>query len=251
MKIISWNVAGLRACLNKGLDQFFNEEKADIYCFQETKVTEEQVAFHPLGYNEYIYPAEKKGYSGVMIYSKQDPISVKYGIGDEEYDNEGRTITLEYDSFFLVNCYVPNSKRELERLESRMRFEDLMREYLNKLKEQKNVIYCGDLNVAHEEKKKKNPNTNHHSAGFTDEERNKMTELLNSGYIDTFRYFNKDTIKYTWWSYMHQARLKDIGWRIDYFIVNKEFIDRILKSTIYTDVLGSDHCPIGIELKEV
>ena len=251
MKIISWNVAGLRACLNKGLDQFFNEEKADIYCFQETKVTEEQVAFHPLGYNEYIYPAEKKGYSGVMIYSKQDPISVKYGIGDEEYDNEGRTITLEYDSFFLVNCYVPNSKRELERLESRMRFEDLMREYLNKLKEQKNVIYCGDLNVAHEEIDIKNPNTNHHSAGFTDEERNKMTELLNSGYIDTFRYFNKDTTKYTWWSYMHQARLKDIGWRIDYFIVNKEFIDRILKSTIYTDVLGSDHCPIGIELKEV
>ena len=251
MKIISWNVAGLRACLNKGLDQFFNKEKADIYCFQETKVTEEQVAFHPLGYNEYIYPAEKKGYSGVMIYSKQDPISVKYGIGDEEYDNEGRTITLEYDSFFLVNCYVPNSKRELERLESRMRFEDLMREDLNKLKEQKNVIYCGDLNVAHEEIDIKNPNTNHHSAGFTDEERNKMTELLNSGYIDTFRYFNKDTIKYTWWSYMHQARLKDIGWRIDYFIVNKEFIDRILKSTIYTDVLGSDHCPIGIELKEV
>ena len=186
-----------------------------------------------------------------MIYSKQDPISVKYGIGDEEYDNEGRTITLEYDSFFLVNCYVPNSKRELERLESRMRFEDLMREDLNKLKEQKNVIYCGDLNVAHEEIDIKNPNTNHHSAGFTDEERNKMTELLNSGYIDTFRYFNKDTIKYTWWSYMHQARLKDIGWRIDYFIVNKEFIDRILKSTIYTDVLGSDHCPIGIELKEV
>ena len=251
MKIISWNVAGLRACLNKGLDQFFNEEKADIYCFQETKVTEEQVAFHPLGYNEYIYPAEKKGYSGVMIYSKQDPISVKYGIGDEEYDNEGRTITLEYDSFFFFYCYVPNSKRELERLESRMRFEDLMREYLNKLKEQKNVIYCGDLNVAHEEIDIKNPNTNHHSAGFTDEERNKMTELLNSGYIDTFRYFNKDTIKYTWWSYMHQARLKDIGWRIDYFIVNKEFIDRILKSTIYTDVLGSDHCPIGIELKEV
>ena len=248
MKIISWNVAGLRACLNKGLDQFFNEEKADIYCFQETKVTEEQVAFHPLGYNEYIYPAEKKGYSGVMIYSKQDPISVKYGIGDEEYDNEGRTITLEYDNFFLVNCYVPNSKRELERLESRIRFEDLMREYLNKLKEQKNVIYCGDLNVAHEEIDIKNPNTNHHSAGFTDEERNKMTELLNSGYIDTFRYFNKDTIKYTWWSYMHQARLKDIGWRIDYFIVNKEFIDRILKSTIYTDVLGSDHCPIMLDI---
>ena len=248
MKIISWNVAGLRACLNKGLDQFFNEEKADIYCFQETKVTEEQVAFHPLGYNEYIYPAEKKGYSGVMIYSKQDPISVKYGIGDEEYDNEGRTITLEYDSFFLVNCYVPNSKRELERLESRMRFEDLMREYLNKLKEQKNVIYCGDLNVAHEEIDIKNPNTNHHSAGFTDEERNKMTELLNSGYIDTFRYFNKDTIKYTWWSYMHQARLKDIGWRIDYFIVSDRIKENILDAKIHSNILGSDHCPIELDI---
>ena len=249
MKIISWNVAGLRACLNKGLDQFFNEEKADIYCFQETKVTEEQVAFHPLGYNEYIYPAEKKGYSGVMIYSKQDPISVKYGIGDEEYDNEGRTITLEYDSFFLVNCYVPNSKRELERLESRMRFEDLMREYLNKLKEQKNVIYCGDLNVAHEEIDIKNPNTNHHSAGFTDEERNKMTELLNSGYIDTFRYFNKDTIKYTWWSYMHQARLKDIGWRIDYFIVSNKIKDKIQDAKIHQEIFGSDHCPVELDIE--
>ena len=250
MKIISWNVAGLRACLNKGLDQFFNEEKADIYCFQETKVTEEQVAFHPLGYNEYIYPAEKKGYSGVMIYSKQDPISVKYGIGDEEYDNEGRTITLEYDNFFLVNCYVPNSKRELERLESRMRFEDLMREYLNKLKEQKNVIYCGDLNVAHEEIDIKNPNTNHHSAGFTDEERNKMTELLNSGYIDTFRYLYPDKENvYTWWSYMFHAREKNVGWRIDYFITSKSLKKNIKDAIIYDNILGSDHCPIGLEIE--
>lgn len=249
MKIVSWNVAGIRACLNKGLDLFFSEEKADIYCFQETKVTEEQLQFHPLGYNEYLYPAEKKGYSGVMIYSKINPITVTYGINDEEYDSEGRTITLEFDKFYLVNCYVPNSKRNLERLESRMRFEDKMREYLNNLKRKKNVIYCGDLNVAHEEIDIKNPSTNHHSAGFTDEERNKMTELLASGYIDTFRYFNKDTIKYTWWSYMHNAREKDIGWRIDYFIVNKEFINNITNTKIYSQVKGSDHCPIGIEIK--
>lgn len=249
MKIVSWNVAGIRACLNKGLDLFFSEEKADIYCFQETKVTEEQLQFHPLGYNEYLYPAEKKGYSGVMIYSKLNPITVTYGINDEEYDSEGRTITLEFDKFYLVNCYVPNSKRNLERLESRMRFEDKMREYLNNLKRKKNVIYCGDLNVAHEEIDIKNPSTNHHSAGFTDEERNKMTELLASGYIDTFRYFNKDTIKYTWWSYMHNAREKDIGWRIDYFIVNKEFINDITNTKIYSQVKGSDHCPIGIEIK--
>ncbi len=249
MKIVSWNVAGIRACLNKGLDLFFSEEKADIYCFQETKVTEEQLQFHPLGYNEYLYPAEKKGYSGVMIYSKINPITVTYGINDEEYDSEGRTITLEFDNFYLVNCYVPNSKRNLERLESRMRFEDKMREYLNNLKRKKNVIYCGDLNVAHEEIDIKNPSTNHQSAGFTDEERNKMTELLASGYIDTFRYFNKDTIKYTWWSYMHNAREKDIGWRIDYFIVNKEFINNITNTKIYSQVKGSDHCPIGIEIK--
>ncbi len=249
MKIVSWNVAGIRACLNKGLNLFFSEEKADIYCFQETKVTEEQLQFHPLGYNEYLYPAEKKGYSGVMIYSKINPITVTYGINDEEYDSEGRTITLEFDKFYLVNCYVPNSKRNLERLESRMRFEDKMREYLNNLKRKKNVIYCGDLNVAHEEIDIKNPSTNHHSAGFTDEERNKMTELLKSGYIDTFRYFNKDTVKYTWWSYMHNAREKDIGWRIDYFIVNKEFINDITNTKIYSQVKGSDHCPIGIEIK--
>ena len=250
MKIISWNVAGLRACLNKGLDQFFNEEKADIYCFQETKVTEEQVAFHPLGYNEYIYPAEKKGYSGVMIYSKQDPISVKYGIGDEEYDNEGRTITLEYDNFFLVNCYVPNSKRELERLESRMRFEDLMREYLNKLKEQKNVIYCGDLNVAHEEIDLKNPKTNRGNAGFTDEERGKMTELLNAGFVDSFRYLYPDkTDSYSWWSYMGHAREKNVGWRIDYFITSKDIERNIKEATIYSDIFGSDHCPVGLEIE--
>ncbi|MBR2678383.1 MAG: exodeoxyribonuclease III [Bacilli bacterium] len=249
MKIISWNVAGLRACLNKGLDRFFESEKADIYCFQETKVLEEQNPFHPLGYNEYLFPAERKGYSGVMIYSKQNPISIKYGIDDQEYDSEGRTITLEFNDFYLVNCYVPNAKRDLERMDSRMRFEDLMRNYLLDLKSKKNVIYCGDLNVAHEEIDIKNPNTNHFSAGFTDQERNKMTELLNSGFIDTYRHFNPNEVKYTWWSYMFQSRSKDIGWRIDYFIVNKDFINRIKRTMIYTDVLGSDHCPIGIEIQ--
>ena len=248
MKIISWNVAGLRACLNKGLDRFFSEEKADIYCFQETKVLEEQNPFHPLGYNEYLFPAERKGYSGVMIYSKLEPISIKYGIDDSEYDSEGRTITLEFENFYLVNCYVPNAKRDLERMDSRMRFEDLIRKYLLDLSSKKNVIYCGDLNVAHEEIDIKNPNTNHFSAGFTDQERNKMTELLNSGFIDTYRYFNPNEVKYTWWSYMFQSRSKNIGWRIDYFIVNKDFIKNVKNTMIYTDILGSDHCPIGIEI---
>ena len=248
MKIISWNVAGLRASLNKGLDRFFSEEKADIYCFQETKVLEEQNPFHPLGYNEYLFPAERKGYSGVMIYSKLEPISIKYGIDDSEYDSEGRTITLEFENFYLVNCYVPNAKRDLERMDSRMRFEDLIRKYLLDLSSKKNVIYCGDLNVAHEEIDIKNPNTNHFSAGFTDQERNKMTELLNSGFIDTYRYFNPNEVKYTWWSYMFQSRSKNIGWRIDYFIVNKDFIKNVKNTMIYTDILGSDHCPIGIEI---
>jgi len=248
MKIISWNVAGLRACLNKGFDLFFEKEKADIYCLQETKCLEEQNPFHPNGYFEYLYPAEKKGYSGVMIYTKKKPLSASYGIGDLEYDSEGRTITLEFDDFYLVNCYVPNSKRELERLPSRMRFEEVIKNYLNDLKKKKNVIYCGDLNVAHEEIDIKNPKANRHNAGFTDEEREKMTLLLNEGYIDTFRYFYPDTIKYTWWSYLGHAREKGIGWRIDYFIVNKEYIDHIKDAFILDEVEGSDHCPIGIEL---
>ena len=248
MKIISWNVAGLRACLNKGFDQFFDKEKADIYCLQETKVLEEQNPFHPYGYHEYLYPAEKKGYSGTMIYSKEKPISVKYGIGEEEYDNEGRIITAEYNDFYLVNCYVPNSKRELERLDSRMHFEELMKNYLKDLSSKKNVIYCGDLNVAHEEIDIKNPKANRRSAGFTDEERNKMTELLDSGFIDTFRYFYPEEIKYSWWSYLGHAREKGIGWRLDYFIVNKEMIKNIKDSTILDDVEGSDHCPIKLEI---
>ena len=248
MKIISWNVAGLRACLNKGFDQFFAKEKADIYCLQETKVLEEQNPFHPFGYEEYLYPAEKKGYSGTMIYTKIKPLSVKYGIGEEEYDNEGRTITLEYEDFYVVNCYVPNSKRELERLDSRMHFEDIMRNYLVDLTKKKNVIYCGDLNVAHEEIDIKNPAANRRNAGFTDEERNKMTELLQAGFVDTYRLLYPDEIKYTWWSYMGHAREKNIGWRLDYFIVNEKMMSKIKDSKIYSEIEGSDHCPIGLEL---
>ena len=250
MKIISWNVNGLRACLTKGFEDFFEKQDADIFCIQETKLQEEQNTFYPEGYHVYLYSAQKKGYSGTMICSKVEPISVKYGIDDEEYDNEGRTITLEFDNFYLVNCYVPNSKRELERLDSRQRFEDVMRDYLNTLRKDKNVVYCGDLNVAHEEIDIRNPDSNHHNAGFTDEERNKMTELLGSGFVDTFRYFNKTKVKYTWWSYMRQAREKDIGWRIDYFIVNKEFINNVESTMIYDQIMGSDHCPIGLEFKD-
>ena len=230
MKIISWNVAGLRACYKKGLEEFFLSELPDMFCMQETKVLEKENPLHIEGYKEYLYPAEKKGYSGTMIYSKIEPLSIKYGIGIEEFDSEGRVITLEYDNFYLVNAYVPNSKRELERLNERMYFEDEMRKYLKNLN--KNVIYCGDLNVAHEEIDIKNAKTNTRSAGFTIEERNKMTELLESGFIDTFRYLYPDTIKYSWWSYMGGARAKNVGWRLDYFIVNNEYINKVKDSLI-------------------
>ena len=224
MKIVSWNVAGLRACLNKGFDRFFD----------------------PYGYYEYLFPAEKKGYSGTMIYTKEKPISVIYGIGVEEYDKEGRVITAEYQDFYLVNCYVPNSKRELERLPSRMNFEDMMRKYLKSLSQKKNVIYCGDLNVAHEEIDIKNPKANRRSAGFTDEERTKMTELLDSGFVDSFRYLYPDKVQYSWWSYLGHAREKGIGWRLDYFIVNRDFISHIKDSILLDSIEGSDHCPIEL-----
>ncbi len=246
MKIISWNVAGMRACYTKGLLDFVRFEDADIYCFQETKVLPEQVPMHLEGYEEFLYPAEKKGYSGVMVYSKLKPLDVIYGIGVEEYDREGRVVTLEFESFYLVACYVPNSKRELERLPSRMVFEDVMRKYLSDLAAKKHVVYCGDLNVAHEEIDIKNPKTNHRSAGFTDEERSKMTELLAAGFADTFRRIYPEEVKYTWWSYMFQARAKNIGWRIDYFIVDEGFMPSVKDALIYGDVMGSDHCPVGI-----
>ncbi len=246
MKIISWNVAGMRACHSKGLEDFVRSEDADIYCFQETKVLPEQVPMHIDGYEEYLFPAEKKGYSGVMVYTKLSPMNVKYGIDVEEYDREGRVITLEFEDLYLVACYVPNSKRELERLPSRMVFEDIMRGYLKGLSEKKHVVYCGDLNVAHEEIDLKNPKTNHFSAGFTDEERGKMTELLSAGFADTFRRLYPTEVKYSWWSYMFKAREKNVGWRIDYFIVDEGFMPSVKDAMIYTDVLGSDHCPVGI-----
>ncbi len=246
MKIISWNVAGLRACHQKGLEDFVRAEAAEIYCLQETKVLPEQVPMHIEGYEEYLFPAEKKGYSGVMVYTKVSPLSVTYGIGVEEYDREGRVITLEYADFYLVACYVPNAKRELERLPSRMVFEDIMRAYLTGLAAKKHVVYCGDLNVAHEEIDIKNPKTNRMSAGFTDEERGKMTELLAAGFADTYRRLYPDEVKYTWWSYMHRAREKNIGWRLDYFIVDEGFMPAVSDSLIYSEVMGSDHCPVGL-----
>ena len=250
MKLISWNVNGIRACLNKGFLDFFNEEKADIFCIQETKMQEGQAELKLEGYYQYWNSAEKKGYSGTAIFTKIKPLNVSYGIGIEEHDKEGRVITLEFDKFYTVNVYTPNSKRELERLEYRMVWEDEFRKYLLKLNETKPVIMCGDLNVAHKEIDLKNPKTNRHNAGFTDEERNKMTELLNSGFTDSFRYLypEKENI-YSWWSYMFHAREKNAGWRIDYFIVSKLIETKIKEAKIYTEILGSDHCPVGLEIK--
>lgn len=250
MKIISWNVNGLRAVLKKGFMDFFNEIDSDIFCVQETKMQEGQIEdFNLEGYTQYWNSAVKKGYSGTAIFSKIAPLSVTYGIGIEEHDQEGRIITLEFEKFYLVNMYVPNSKRELERLEYRMIWEDEIRKYLTNLNKMKPVIMCGDLNVAHEEIDLKNPKTNRRNAGFTDEERNKMTELLSSNFIDTFRYIYPDKIAYTWWSYMMQARQKDIGWRIDYFIVSDDIKNNIKDAYIYKDVMGSDHCPVGIDVE--
>jgi len=250
MKIISWNVAGLRACLKKGFADFFQESKADIYCLQETKLLEEQLTFHQEGYFEYLNPAERKGYSGTMIYTKKKPLSVTYGINIEKHDQEGRVITLEYKDFYLVTVYTPNAKRGLERLDYRMEWEDDFKNYLKELDQKKPVVVCGDLNVAHEEIDLKNPKANIGNAGFTYEERNKMTDLLNAGFIDTFRYFHpNEENHYTWWSYMGNARSKNIGWRIDYFLVSKRIIDKVKEPKIYQEIYGSDHCPIGINLE--
>lgn len=249
MKLISWNVNGLRAVLKKGFLDFFNEIDSDIFCLQETKMQKEQADFDFPGYYEYWNQAEKKGYSGTLILTKTKPISESYGIGIEEHDKEGRVITLEFEKFYMVNCYTPNSKRELERLGYRQRWEDDFRNYLIKLNEIKPVILCGDLNVAHQEIDLKNPKTNRHNAGFTDEERNKMTELLDQHFIDTFRYlYPNETDSYTWWSYMGDARKKNIGWRIDYFITSENLAKRIVDSKIHAKVLGSDHCPIELDI---
>ncbi len=250
MNIISWNVNGIRSCINKGFNEFFKDANADIFCIQETKLQPEQAESIQFdGYERYMNSAVKKGYSGTMVFTKVKPMNVTYGLGIEEYDQEGRIITLEYERFFVVNCYTPNSKKELERLDYRMKWEDEVRKYLKKLEETKPVIYCGDLNVAHEEIDIKNPKTNHFSAGFTDQEREKMTVLLNSGFIDTYRYLNPDKVLYSWWSYMRQARAKNIGWRIDYIIVSDSLKNNIKNADILTSVMGSDHCPVSLEIE--
>lgn len=250
MKIISWNVAGFRACLKKGFEVFFEKEGADIYCLQEVKAEKEQIEFDPKGYFCYLNPAERKGYSGTLIYTKKEPMSVTFGIGIDEHDHEGRVITAEYEEFYLVNQYVPNVKRDLSRLEYRMTWEDDLKAYLKKLEEKKPVVVCGDFNVAHTEMDIKNAKANMGNAGFTDEERGKFTKLLQSGFIDTFRYYNPETKDaYSWWSYMGKAREKNIGWRIDYFIVSEKIINKVTQTKIYAQILGSDHCPVGIDLQ--
>lgn len=250
MKLISWNVNGLRAVLKKGFEDFFYDIDADIFCIQETKMQEGQIEnFELKGYKQYWNSAIKKGYSGTAIFTKVEPISASYGIGIEEHDQEGRVITLEFEKFYLVNIYVPNSKRELERLDYRMIWEDEIRKYLCNLNKKKPVIMCGDLNVAHEEIDLKNPKTNRRNAGFTDEERNKMTELLSANFTDSFRYIYPEKIAYSWWSYMGNAREKDIGWRIDYFIVSSDIKEEIKDAYIFKDIYGSDHCPVGLDIE--
>ena len=248
MKLISWNVNGFRACLNKGFEQFFKDTDADFFCIQETKMQPGQASFEAEGYHQYWYSAEKKGYSGTAIFAKREPLSVKYGLGIDEHDHEGRAITLEYDNFYLLCVYTPNAQRELARLDYRMKWEDALRDYIKSLDAKKPVIYCGDLNVAHEEIDLKNPKTNHFSAGFSDEERGKFTELLQSGFCDTFRTLYPEKVEYSWWSYMYHAREKNVGWRIDYFVVSKRVMGKVRDSRIFTDIMGSDHCPIGLEI---
>lgn len=250
MQLISWNVNGIRACVGKGFKEFFEQAQADIFCIQETKCSPDQIELEFEGYQSYWNSAEKKGYSGTAIFTKIKPKQITYGIGIEEHDQEGRIITLEFEKFYLVNNYTPNSKRELERLEYRQQWEDEIRKYLLKLNKKKPVIMCGDLNVAHQEIDLKNPKTNKGNAGFTNEERQKMTELLQAGFTDSFRhlYPNKEN-SYSWWSYMGKAREKNVGWRIDYFIVSNNIKEKIEEASIYPEIMGSDHCPVGLKIK--
>ena len=250
MKFISWNVNGIRACLTKGFIDFFNNVDADIFCLQETKVQAGQVELDLNGYYQYWNYAEKKGYSGTAIFTKKEPISVSYGLGIEEHDKEGRVITLEFEDFYFITVYTPNSKTELERLDYRMIWEDEFRKYMKNLEEKKPVIVCGDLNVAHKEIDLKNPKTNRKNAGFTDEERAKFTELMNAGFIDTFRYFYPEQEgNYSWWSYRFKAREKNAGWRIDYFLTSNSMKDRLVSAKIHSEILGSDHCPVELVIK--
>ncbi len=250
MRFISWNVNGLRACEGKGFSEQFKALDADFFCLQETKMQEGQLDLQFTDYTSYWNYAEKKGYSGTAIFTKYQPLSVSYGIGIEEHDHEGRVITLEMPDFFLVTCYTPNSQDELRRLDYRMKWEDDFRDYLLKLDAQKPVIVCGDLNVAHEEIDLKNPKTNRRNAGFTDEEREKMTILLNSGFTDTFRSLYPEQVTYSWWSYRFRAREKNTGWRIDYFLISNRLKERMADAIIHTDVMGSDHCPVELVLKD-
>lgn len=250
MKIISWNVNGLRACLNKGFEEFFYNEDADIFCIQETKLQEGQIDLNLPGYEMYWNYAEKKGYSGTAIFTRIKPISVKKGIGIEEHDKEGRVITLEFEDYYLVTVYTPNSQTELARLDYRIKWEEDFKAYLKKLEEKKPVIVCGDLNVAHKDIDLKNPKTNRKNAGFTDEEREKFSKLLDSGFIDTFRYFYPtEEGKYSWWSYRFSARKNNAGWRIDYFLVSECLKDRLKSADILSDIMGSDHCPVELVLE--
>ena len=250
MKFISWNVNGLRACVTKGFMEYFDQLDADFFCLQEIKLSEGQMEWEKPGYYDYWNYAEKKGYSGTAIFTKHKPLSVAYGIDKEEHDHEGRVITLEYDSFYMVTVYTPNSQNELARLDYRMVWEDDFREYLLSLKSKKSVIVCGDLNVAHKEIDLKNPKTNRRNAGFTDEERDKMTKLLESGFIDTFRHFYPDMEQiYSWWSYRFKAREKNAGWRIDYFLASEDLKDNLQGAAIHTDITGSDHCPVEVTVE--
>ncbi len=248
MKFISWNVNGLRACITKGFEDIFKELDADFFCLQETKMQAGQCDFSPEGYEAFFNYADKKGYSGTAIFSKHKPLSVAYGIGIDEHDHEGRVITLEMPDFFLVTVYTPNSQDELKRLDYRMRWEDDFQAYLKKLDAQKPVIVCGDMNVAHQEIDIKNPKTNRRNAGFTDEEREKFGSLLSKGFTDTFRFKHPDEVTYSWWSYRFRAREKNAGWRIDYFVTSERLNDKIKEAKIHTQIMGSDHCPVELEL---
>ena len=249
MKLVSWNVNGLRACEQKNFMEDFKKLDADVFCLQETKLQAGQIELDLPGYEQYWNYAEKKGYSGTAVFTKKTPLAVTYGIGVEEHDHEGRVITVEFEEFYLVTVYTPNSQNELKRLDYRMEWENAFRAYLLALKEKKGVIVCGDMNVAHKEIDLKNPKTNRQNAGFTDEERAKMTELLDSGFVDSFRYFYPDAEGiYSWWSYRFQARAKNAGWRIDYFLVSEELAERMDSASIHTDILGSDHCPVELQI---
>lgn len=251
MKIISWNVNGIKACVKKGLHDFVKTSNADVYCFQEVKSSPEEVHefFHNLGYKSFYFPAQKAGYSGTLIYTKKEPVSVQRGLDIDEFDSEGRVITIEYDNFFLVNTYFPHTRRDLSRMDFKLTFNQEWFNFVKNLKSKKPVVLTGDFNVAHTEIDLANPKTNKKNAGFTEQERAWFTSFLEQGYVDTFRIFNQEGGNYTWWTYMHNARARNIGWRIDYFVVNEEIKEKVIGSQILPDVLGSDHCPIVLELE--